>query len=159
MHDAQHPDARMRWYGERLEVLTREFPIGGAEHVSALLGDASDDIRWAAAYFGIEHGKRPAHQVFSLTERELRTLRAFASGSTARQVAEQMQLSVHTVNDHIGTVFRKMGVSTMVAATLKAERAGLLDGVTPVTVQRWEKARQGQAPQAKTQPAQEEPTP
>lgn len=155
MHD--HPDQRMRWYGGRLNTLIEVYPRGGPVAVSATLGDAPEDVAWAAKFFGIEDTSKTPLNVFGLTEREHRVLRACATGCAAKEAAKTLGLSVNTVNQHIGSIYRKMAVHTMVAATLKAERAGLLGGVTPVTVQRWVTAAQGQAPQAETHPLKEAP--
>lgn len=149
MHN--HPDQRMRWYGDRLVTLTEVYPRGGPVAVSAQLGDSPEDVAWAARYFGIEDTKKHPANVYGLTEKEQRVLRACAAGCPAKDAAKALGLSVNTVNQHISVIYRKMGVHTMVAATLKAERAGLLGGVVPVTVQRWVTAQHTPAPQAKTQ--------
>lgn len=47
---------------------------------------------------------------FGLTRRETEVLRLIALGLPAKQMARHMQLSVHTVNDHLRAIYRKASV-------------------------------------------------
>jgi len=52
-----------------------------------------------------------------LSAREVEVLRLIAHGLTNRQVAEQLFLSPRTVEQHLRTIYSKLGVSTRAAAT------------------------------------------
>ncbi len=61
-----------------------------------------------------------------LTAREVDVLRLVAVGLSDAQVAEQLFLSVRTVNAHLRSVYRKAGVSSRAAAGRFADEHGLL---------------------------------
>jgi predicted ATPase/DNA-binding CsgD family transcriptional regulator len=52
-----------------------------------------------------------------LTTREVDVLRLLAQGSTSAQIAEQLVLSVLTVNTHVRSIYSKLGVTSRAAAT------------------------------------------
>jgi predicted ATPase/DNA-binding CsgD family transcriptional regulator len=52
-----------------------------------------------------------------LTARELEVLRLLAQGLTSAQIAEQLVIGVVTVNFHVRSIYRKIGVSSRSAAT------------------------------------------
>ena len=45
-----------------------------------------------------------------LTRRELEVLRSFLGGKEINAVAEHLQIAVHTVRNHLKSIFRKLGV-------------------------------------------------
>ena len=51
-------------------------------------------------------------EAYELTARELDVTRAIARGLGTGEIAEHLQLSAHTVRDHIKVVFEKVGVSS-----------------------------------------------
>lgn len=59
-----------------------------------------------------------------LTARERQVLALVADGGTNREVAEQLGLSVKTVNRHVENIFDKLGVSSRAAAVAKALKTG-----------------------------------
>ncbi len=61
-----------------------------------------------------------------LTEREVDVLRLVAIGLSDADVAQQLYLSVRTVNAHLRAVYRKLGVRSRAAAGRFAEENGLL---------------------------------
>jgi DNA-binding NarL/FixJ family response regulator len=71
-------------------------------------------------------GEEPISPVTELTARELEVLVLVASGLSDAQVAQQLFLSVRTVNAHIRSVYRKTGVHTRAAARHFAEENGLV---------------------------------
>jgi DNA-binding CsgD family transcriptional regulator len=83
----------------------------------------------AASRAGRERLTGPA--ALGLTARELEVLEHVAAGRTNREVADELFLSVRTVDRHMSRIFDKLGVSSRAAATSKYERA------------RWEGATQG----------------
>jgi ATP/maltotriose-dependent transcriptional regulator MalT len=52
-----------------------------------------------------------------LTAREAEVLRLVAMGSTSAQIAEQLTLSLLTVNTHVRSIYSKLGVTSRSAAT------------------------------------------
>jgi len=63
----------------------------------------------------------------SLTRREMQLLKLLARGYTYREVAENLNVSSHTVNSHIKNLYRKLSVKTKNEAVFAATRQGLLD--------------------------------
>jgi DNA-binding CsgD family transcriptional regulator/tetratricopeptide (TPR) repeat protein len=61
-----------------------------------------------------------------LTAREVEVLRLVAEGLTDAQVAERLFLSTRTVNQHLRTIYNKLGVSSRAAATRFVTERGLL---------------------------------
>jgi DNA-binding CsgD family transcriptional regulator len=62
-----------------------------------------------------------------LTEREGEILRLLAGGSTSREIAERLVLSVPTVQNHVANIYRKIDVRSRSEATAYAIRHGLTE--------------------------------
>jgi ATP/maltotriose-dependent transcriptional regulator MalT len=68
----------------------------------------------------------PAHAYpAGLSAREVEVLRLVAQGMTDRQVAEQLFLSPRTINQHLRSIYNKLGVSSRAAATHFAVERGI----------------------------------
>src|SRR5262249_55562493 len=52
-----------------------------------------------------------------LTTREVEVLRLVAAGLTDAQVAEQLVISLRTVNSHLTSIYNKLGVNSRASAT------------------------------------------
>jgi ATP/maltotriose-dependent transcriptional regulator MalT len=61
--------------------------------------------------------------VAGLTKRELEVVELVAAGRTNREIAEQLYLSVRTVDRHVSRIFDKLGVKSRAAAASEFERA------------------------------------
>lgn len=61
-----------------------------------------------------------------LTERELEVLRLAATGMSNREIAQELIISVRTVQTHLTNVFNKMGVGSRTEAVVHALRKGLI---------------------------------
>ncbi len=61
-----------------------------------------------------------------LTEREIQVVRHLARGLQTKQIAWALEISPKTVDFHIQSAYRKMGVSTRAGATLFAMQHGLI---------------------------------
>lgn len=61
----------------------------------------------------------------ALTNRELAVLALVATGRTNRGIAEELHISVKTVDHHVSNVLAKMGVRSRAEAAVAAERLGL----------------------------------
>jgi DNA-binding CsgD family transcriptional regulator len=57
---------------------------------------------------------------YGLSKRELQTLRFIVQGLIKKEIAEQLAISYHTVNNHECSIFRKLKVHTRSAAVAKA---------------------------------------
>lgn len=101
---------------EFFDVLERcaagEIVIGGEEADS--IGAMADAI------------DQQAENQPTLTDREREVIQVAALGLTARQIGDRLGLSERTVTTHLGRIYRKLGVSTRVAAVSSATRSGLV---------------------------------
>lgn len=61
-----------------------------------------------------------------LTEREMDVLHLVAQGHSNREIAESLQLSIHTVECHAKNIYRKLAVRSRGAAVHSARSMGLL---------------------------------
>lgn len=73
-------------------------------------------------------GQAPAHGQEPLSQREAEILGLCAKGLRYAEIASVLGLSVHTVNAHLKSVYRKLMVNSRGEAVFEARRAGLLDG-------------------------------
>ena len=64
-----------------------------------------------------------------LTSSEIEIVRLIASGLTTKEIANQKNISFHTVNTHRKNIFRKMGVSNASELIIQAIRAGWIDNI------------------------------
>jgi DNA-binding NarL/FixJ family response regulator len=72
--------------------------------------------------------KQPTDQeeMDMLTERELEVLRQVVTGSSNREIAEQLYISVHTVKNHVHNILDKLHVGSRLQAAEIAVEKGLL---------------------------------
>ena len=61
-----------------------------------------------------------------LSKREMQVLTLIAEGSVQKQIAHQLNLSNHTVNEYIANIYKKLNVHNAPAAVAKAYRSGLI---------------------------------
>jgi DNA-binding NarL/FixJ family response regulator len=64
-------------------------------------------------------------QKFKLSKRELQLVRMIKRGMTNREVAEELHLSIHTVEAHRKKVHAKLGVSSIAELVKKAFEIGI----------------------------------
>lgn len=70
-------------------------------------------------------GRRQAPESV-LSEREREVLQATAEGLTKKEIAARLALSVHTVDNYLRRIYRKLHVNTLQGAVAKALKDGLL---------------------------------
>ncbi len=64
--------------------------------------------------------------VEQLTEREMGVLRALATGSRNKEIAQQLSLSESTVKTHLASIFGKLAVTTRTEAVTRGRELGLI---------------------------------
>ncbi|MCL6472231.1 MAG: response regulator transcription factor [Firmicutes bacterium] len=70
-------------------------------------------------------GKRQDQSSFELlTDRELETLELAAQGKSNKEIAETLNVTVHTVESHLGHIFSKLGVGSRTEAVVIALKKG-----------------------------------
>ena len=79
---------------------------------------------------GVESMERQRATTPILTDREKAVLVAAADGLTAREIGRRLGVSERTVTTHLNHIYRKLNVSSRVAALSAAWRLGLI--TTPV---------------------------
>ncbi len=104
------------------ESAHRTFAQLGASDALARLDDPADDADRAA--------DTTADTSDPLSPREIQVLRRVAGGMTNRAIADDLFISVKTVERHLSNVFVKLDVPNRTAATTVAHDAGLLDHST-----------------------------
>ena len=80
------------------------------------------------------HSSGPSPQTTSsLSSRELQVLNLLSTGAPIKRVAQQLDISAHTVNQHVRQIYLKLAVHNRIMALNRARQLGLLinDGVPP----------------------------
>lgn len=62
-----------------------------------------------------------------LTPRETQVLAGIGEGLSIAEVGERLGMAYHTTNDHIKSIYRKLGIRTRAQAATEAMRRGLLE--------------------------------
>jgi DNA-binding NarL/FixJ family response regulator len=113
-----------------VSATTRELAAGSGlvftdrgEHT---LSGVSETKRLYAASLTEPAEAAPAQFPAGLTAREVDVLKLVAAGLTDAEVAERLFLSVRTVNAHLRSIYRKLGVGSRAAAGRFAAEHGLL---------------------------------
>jgi PAS domain S-box-containing protein len=98
---------------KRLEILVRDFVVCNTNVPAAEAG-------------ALISSTRAATREAELTDRELEILRLLGKGGTTSRVANQLQISRSTVNNHVQHILRKLDAHTRLEAIRRAEHAGLI---------------------------------
>lgn len=69
---------------------------------------------------------QPAGSEVDLSEREEEVLRCLVEGLAKKEIADRLDLSVHTVDNYVRRIYRKLHVNTLGGAVAKALREGLV---------------------------------
>jgi len=70
----------------------------------------------------------PPHELETLTAREREVLVLVSKGCRLPELAERLQISRHTVSDHLKNIYRKLNINSRAEAALEAVRLGLVAG-------------------------------
>lgn len=65
-------------------------------------------------------------EVDVLTDREMTIIKMAAQGKSNIQMADELKLSVRTIESHLGAIFNKLGVGSRTEAVIKAMKKGWL---------------------------------
>jgi DNA-binding NarL/FixJ family response regulator len=68
----------------------------------------------------------PRESSSELTPREKKVLELLAADYAKKQIAEELQLSFHTVDAHLRHIYKKLHVHSSAGAVAKALKQGLL---------------------------------
>lgn len=102
----------------KLEAAIREIMAGGTVIESRL-------ARRFWSYFASVKGR--SEQDFRLTDDELEVLTLVGRGLSNPETARVLGASRRVIKSHLERIYRKLGVSSRVQATVKALQAGLID--------------------------------
>jgi pimeloyl-ACP methyl ester carboxylesterase/DNA-binding CsgD family transcriptional regulator len=107
----------------------RFMPLEGDTHW-AILNDTPDLLEAVTSFLGgpalpATNGAKPTVSCSPLTPRELEILRLVAAGRTNREIANDLVLSVRTVERHITNLYAKIEARGKADATAYAIRQGL----------------------------------
>ena len=75
---------------------------------------------------GLNGRAKKIPHVAGLTAREIEVLQALARGGANKEIARDLGLSPKTVDNHIQSIYSKLGLKTRGGATLFALERGLL---------------------------------
>jgi DNA-binding CsgD family transcriptional regulator len=127
--------ARLRQAGCLAAARQRDEASAVVAGVRSLAGDlgavglaaAADALATRIAGTGRRGGDAP----YGLTSRELEVLRLVASGLSNAQIAQELFISPKTVSVHVSSLLAKLQASSRTQAVATAQRAGLLQPLTP----------------------------
>lgn len=133
-------EASLASVGLELAPLERRFYEPYIAAVRSRLGAVAFEEAWAEGRkmtideaveyaLGAQDATLASHEyasASSLTARETEVLALVADGLTNAGVAQRLYLSPHTVNRHLRSVYRKLGVSSRAAAAREAAQRGLV---------------------------------
>lgn len=108
---ARQPPDQRRWRRPALLLPAAHAGQWLAVHAQPLSDDAAGEV---AAVVQPAHGADLWSAVaawYAITARERTAISWLGEALSAKQIARRMEVSVHTVNDHLKSVFRKTGTS------------------------------------------------
>lgn len=124
--------------------LLKEEPRGRLERKLQAMADGDPPLSSSIARRVLQHfhcleagvGSRPGSRSAQaavpandcpLTDREVEVLHCISRGLNRAEVAQVLDISVHTVADHMKAIYRKLHVSGRAEAALEGVRRGLID--------------------------------
>ena len=112
-----------RPYRAALSDAAAAAKLRGAVREGKLCPDAVEAVRARA---GQPARREATERLAGLTPREIEVLRLIAAGHTAKQAARELEIAPKTADNHIQSLYSKIGVSTRAAAALFALERGLV---------------------------------
>ena len=92
------------------------------------LGALVDEVSELRRRHHVERARRERPAASPLTPAELRLLPYLQTHLTIREIAERLFVSRNTVSSEVGSIYRKLGVSSRNDAVQQATAIGLLGG-------------------------------
>lgn len=96
----------------------------------AIISKSTSVREIVTAMRALRDGRKPVSQQptahSDLSNAELQVLRRLGNGERAAEIASALNLSIHTVRDHIKAILRKLNCSSQLEAVAMAQRRGLL---------------------------------
>jgi DNA-binding NarL/FixJ family response regulator len=89
-------------------LVSSQFGLAG---LRAALGNEDDEVDWPTR---------------GLSQRELEILTLISAGCSAAEVAEALDISTHTVSNHMRRIFAKLDVHSRMQAAAEMDRLGLI---------------------------------
>lgn len=68
----------------------------------------------------------PARTAVALTEREIEILQLLATGRQKKKVAQELEISLNTVNTHVKHIYSKLDATNVTEALKQARKLGLI---------------------------------
>lgn len=101
---------------ERIVAAVREAKSGGAPMSPEIARSVPDRFSQL----------KPTQSAIEISTRERDVLRLLADGLTKKEIADKLDLSLHTVDNYLRRIYGKLHVNTLGGAVAKALRDGLL---------------------------------
>lgn len=104
------------------------------EAIEAVMTDASwfsrSVVEKLASFKQVTGGPMPTAGLDTLSDREREVLGLICQGRNDKQMSEALHLSPHTVRNHVGSLYRKIGVGSRSAAVVWARERGVTGPAT-----------------------------
>ena len=110
--------------------------------VDGYLMKTSSDVELVAAIRSVMEGNKvlsatgleqtEAQELSMLTPKELDVLRALARGLKNKDIADELSVSIHTVEYHVHNLFLKLNATSRADVLMRAQRLGWLDMTDPL---------------------------
>ena len=121
--EAFHTARETRPYRPALNDAAAAAKLRAAVHEGKLCPDAVEAV---LAVAGQPARRKTGERLAGLTAREIEVLRLIAAGHTAKEAARQLEIAPKTADNHIQSLYSKIGVTTRAAAALFAVERGLV---------------------------------
>ena len=122
--DRSHPDYEGLLSAARSQLDEAAWEAARAEGRAMTPEQAIEDALGTEEQTPSPSAQAKDKDVLSTREREV--LRLVAEGLTDPEVAERLYLSPRTVNHHLSSIYRKLGVPSRAAAAKEASKRGLI---------------------------------
>jgi DNA-binding NarL/FixJ family response regulator len=91
-------------------------------------GDAVIDAKVAKFILQNLHKKHKSESIrIKLSEREIEVLTLLSEGLLKKEIADNLNISIHTVGNHMRNIYEKLQVQNAPAAIARAYRSGILE--------------------------------
>ena len=133
MGKSESAELILKLYDLRREPVMRKardwmftFHPESAEHYSATMMDpeVGGYLRMVTSYWDMAASLVDA--LTHLSDREREVLQHMAEGLTKKEIATALDLSIHTVDNYLRRIYKKLHVNTLQGAVARALKEGLL---------------------------------